>query len=204
MNKSEFFVARFTGHNARWVDHGLYSVFGSLGGTAELAAPSGDATMSSPQLFYAKNGGTGYWTITCGSIQFWVDNAAQSSYSLRPGKSALFAYDGLYFHALFSEEASRVSKYTPLTGVTLAVTNTFVSVLNLVIVPVGPLAALTIPFPGFAFDGQTIKISTTQDITALTLNPGSYNLIGGVTTLPANGFVSYIYVTANNAWYRNG
>lgn len=70
--------------------------------------------------------------------------------------------------------------------------------------PAGTLATGTITMPSAPADGMTITISTTQEITALTLNGNTGQSIGGsqVARLPANSAMQFVYRLTNTTWYR--
>jgi len=72
----------------------------------------------------------------------------------------------------------------------------------LVMVPAGTLATGTITMPAAPADGMTIRFSSSQQITALTLNGNTGQTVnGGVTFLPAKGAVTYVYRLASTAWW---
>jgi hypothetical protein len=84
--------------------------------------------------------------------------------------------------------------YTFATGIT-----------TLIAAPAGTLAAGTITMPGSPADGMVITITTTQEITAITIAGNAGQSIGGTQTtqLPANSALSFVYRQANTTWYRN-
>jgi hypothetical protein len=84
--------------------------------------------------------------------------------------------------------------YTFATGIT-----------TLIAAPAGTLAAGTITMPGSPADGMVITITTTQEITALTIAGNSGQSIGGtqVSLMAANSSMSFVYRQANTTWYRN-
>jgi hypothetical protein len=72
----------------------------------------------------------------------------------------------------------------------------------LVMNPAGTLATGTITMPASPADGMTITFSSSQQITALTLNGNTgQTVVGAVTFLPAKTGVSYVYRLANTTWY---
>ena len=89
---------------------------------------------------------------------------------------------------------------SPLTGVTETLTGIWSIDVNLT--PAGTIAANTIVFPTTPQNGQQVTIFTSQTITALTLTVTPATLVGGVTTLAANGPVAYQYQLSNTTWYR--
>jgi hypothetical protein len=76
---------------------------------------------------------------------------------------------------------------------------------TLIAVPAGTLATGTITMPGSPADGMVITITTTQQITALTINGNTGQSIGGtqVSLMAANSAISFVYRQANTTWYRN-
>jgi len=88
---------------------------------------------------------------------------------------------------------------TPTTGFSY----TFVAgTQTLVMNPAGTLATGTITMPASPSDGMTITISTTQQITALTLSGNTgQTIVGGVNSLAATQAVSFIYRSANTSWF---
>lgn len=93
--------------------------------------------------------------------------------------------------------------YAPVTGdtLTLSVDAAFSSKF---FKPAGTIATLTLNFPG-GQDGKTIKLMTSQQITALTLVPdGTDTILEPVTTLGINGFASYTFSQTYGYWFRSG
>lgn len=73
----------------------------------------------------------------------------------------------------------------------------------LVINPAGTLATGTITMPASPADGMTIRFSSSQIITALTVSANTgQSIVSAVTTLAAGGGAAYIYRLANTTWYR--
>jgi hypothetical protein len=72
----------------------------------------------------------------------------------------------------------------------------------LVINPAGTLATGTITMPAAPADGMVVTISSTQPITALTVNANTGQTIsnGGARGLQSGGSLSYMYNLANTAW----
>lgn len=89
----------------------------------------------------------------------------------------------------------------PLTGTTVTVTT---GDSWLVITPAGTLAALTISLPTDRTDGETVLVNSTQILTSLTVSGAGTTVVGGPTTLAANGFFEMRYTATLNAWYRTG
>lgn len=98
----------------------------------------------------------------------------------------------------------KVTQYSaPLTGTTVLVTDTQNSVW-LILTPAGGLAALTIKLPLLAntLDKQEILVNSTQAITTLTLDGNGSSIVGGPTTLAANGFFRLRFDAVMKTWYR--
>ena len=72
----------------------------------------------------------------------------------------------------------------------------------LVMNPAGTLATGTITMPASPADGMTITFSSSQQITALTLNGNTgQTVVGAVTFLPAKTGVTYVYRATGTTWY---
>jgi hypothetical protein len=91
---------------------------------------------------------------------------------------------------------------TPVTGFSY----TFASgVQVLVMNPAGTLATGTITMPAAPADGMTVRFSTSQIITALTVSANSgQSIVAAVTSLVLGGSAQYIYRATNTTWYRIG
>jgi hypothetical protein len=73
---------------------------------------------------------------------------------------------------------------------------------TLVMNPAGTLATGTITMPASPADGMTITFSSSQQITALTLNGNTGQSINNaVTLLPAKTAVSYVYRATGTTWW---
>ena len=70
--------------------------------------------------------------------------------------------------------------------------------------PAATLASLSIVMPSAPNDGDAFEVATTQQITALTINPAAGQSVmgGGPLTLAADGGVAWRYRGANTTWYR--
>lgn len=79
------------------------------------------------------------------------------------------------------------------------------NVSSLILKPAAGLTAYTITMPSSPFDGQLLRISSSQAIAGVTHNGNTGQTISGaITALSANGFAAYQYVLADTKWYRNG
>lgn len=73
---------------------------------------------------------------------------------------------------------------------------------TLIMNPAGTLATGTITMPASPSDGMTITISSSQTITALTLQGNTGQSISNtITSLPANTTAQYLYRLSNTTWY---
>lgn len=73
----------------------------------------------------------------------------------------------------------------------------------LVINPAGTLATGTITMPASPADGMTVRFSSSQIITALTVSANTgQSIVSAVTSLAVGGGAAYIYRLANTTWYR--
>lgn len=84
--------------------------------------------------------------------------------------------------------------YTFATGIT-----------TLIAAPAGTLATGTITMPGSPADGMVVTITTTEEITALTISGNAGQSIGGtqVSLMAANSALSFVYRLANTTWYKS-
>lgn len=94
----------------------------------------------------------------------------------------------------------------PLTGTTVAVA---AGTTNMVLDPAGTIATLTLTLPAASLlqDGQILRISSSQTVTALTVTPGSGTTVSNTPTaitISATGPYGYefVYRAANTKWYR--
>jgi len=73
----------------------------------------------------------------------------------------------------------------------------------LLAVPAGTLATGTVTMPASPVDGMNITITSTQQITALTVNANTGQSIvgGGSVLLSAGGSQTFVYRLANTTWY---
>lgn len=74
----------------------------------------------------------------------------------------------------------------------------------LLLTPAGTLATLTLKMPlnTGVVDRTEVLVISTQILTALTLNANGGTIIGGPTTLAANGFFTLRFDTVLQTWYR--
>jgi hypothetical protein len=88
---------------------------------------------------------------------------------------------------------------TPTTGFSYTFTTFNVLFTN----PAGTLATGTVTMSATPVDGTTVTITSTQQITALTINANAGQSIvgGGAVQLNANTSRQYLYRSANTTWY---
>lgn len=73
----------------------------------------------------------------------------------------------------------------------------------LILDPAGALLAGTVTMPASPSDGQTLRVSSSQAITTLTVTPNSGQSVSApLTALAAGGCFGYIYRASNTTWYR--
>ena len=92
-----------------------------------------------------------------------------------------------------------VQNASPATGTTVvvdAITNA------LLLTPAALIATLTVSMPASPTNGQEIVISSSQAVTALTMNSGT--IVNPLTTLALGGFASFVFNTGNASWFRTG
>ena len=122
--------------------------------------------------------------------------------------SSLFELFESNLNSSFKADAV-TQKESPLTGTTVQIRDDTEDVW-LILMPVGTLADLDFKFPiasgssPNATDKQEITVSTTQILTAVTTDGNGATILGGPTTLAANGFFKMKYDLVNNTWYRIG
>lgn len=110
-----------------------------------------------------------------------------------------------FFQQTFASPTLATNVYTPGTGFNLPVPTPVSQQQWMLIQPAGTLAtgAVTLPLNTSTPDGTEVLITTTQLITAFTLNPnGASALYGEPSTLAAEDFFRMRFVQATNSWYR--
>lgn len=110
-----------------------------------------------------------------------------------------------YFQQTFASPTLATNVYTPGTGFNLPVPTPVAQQQWMLIQPAGTLAtgSVTLPLNTSTPDGTEVLITTTQQITAFTLNAnGASQLYGDPTTLAAEDFFRMRFVQATNSWYR--
>lgn len=101
---------------------------------------------------------------------------------------------------------NKITQYAaPLTGATTLITDNQHSVW-LVLTPAGALAALTLKLPlvDNVLDRTELLVNSTQTITTLTLDANGGSIVGGPSTISANGFFRLRFDAVLKTWYRVG
>jgi hypothetical protein len=109
-----------------------------------------------------------------------------------------------YFQQSFASPEMAVNLYVPGNGFNITVPTPVSEQQWMLLQPAGPLAAgtITLPLNTGVPDGTEVTITTTQDITALTITPnGAVAVYGAVSTLAAGGGVTYRFYQPTNSWY---
>lgn len=88
----------------------------------------------------------------------------------------------------------------PITGFSVTIGN---GISSLILNPAGTLAAGTITMPAAPLDGQIVRFSSTQIVTALTVNAGTGQTINNApTSLAAGVGNAFQYVLKQLSWFR--
>jgi hypothetical protein len=86
----------------------------------------------------------------------------------------------------------------PVTGFSLAPRSSL-----LVLNPAGTLAAGTIVLPDAPLDGQRQAVTSTGQITALTVTAGTGDSVDNAPSeIPADGYFELVYVASELTWFR--
>lgn len=110
-----------------------------------------------------------------------------------------------YFQQTFAAPTVATTFITPGTGFNYAIPAPVSQAQWILIQPAGALAAgtVTLPLNTGTPDGTEVTISTTQDITAMTIAiNGAAQIYGTITTLEAGAAVTFRYYQASNSWYN--
>lgn len=170
------------------------AVAGSTGGTASVVAAAGSAT------------GTG---AAGASVAITAGNAGGSAannggdITLTTGTATSTGVPGNII-SLSGVCDQAYSKQVPTTGFSITIA---AGLQTLILDPAGTLATGTITLPAKPADGQQIRITSTQMITALTVAANAGQSIKNAPTTfntsltGAQGY-EYMYVIANTTWYR--
>ena len=108
-----------------------------------------------------------------------------------------------YFKTTFTDPVFITAVNSPVTGATITQpddsTNQWA-----ILTPAGTIATLTIVLPAVAnlVDGQEILVTSSQIVTALTLNLNGATSADGVTAMTANGQFKLKYNLQTTSWYK--
>ena len=168
---------------------------GGTGGGAQLiAGPGGNGTTT--------NGaggtvivGSGYGGLGAGAA------GSNGSILLQVGGNTIASFDpnGNFLHS--KAECDQSFNYqTPTTGFSITIGN---NISTVILDPAGTLATGTITMPAAPVNGQKVTVSSSQIITALTVNGNTGQTITNAPTSAAAGIgFTYIYRVTNTTWYR--
>jgi hypothetical protein len=110
-----------------------------------------------------------------------------------------------YFQQTFASPTLSTNLYVPATGFNITVPTPVSNDQWMLLQPAGTLAAgtITLPLNTGVPDGTTVLITTTQEITSLTLAlNGASAIFGGVTSLSAGTATAIRFYQATNSWYQ--
>jgi len=110
-----------------------------------------------------------------------------------------------FFQQSFASPTLSVNLYVPGSGFNITVPTPVSQDQWMLLQPAGTLATgtITLPLNTGVPDGTTVLITTTQEITSLTIAlNGATALYGGVTTLPAGTATAIRFYQPTNSWYQ--
>jgi len=110
-----------------------------------------------------------------------------------------------FFQQSFASPTLSVNLYVPGSGFNITVPTPVSQDQWMLLQPAGTLASgtITLPLNTGVPDGTTVLITTTQEITSLTIAlNGATALYGGVTTLPAGTATAIRFYQPTNSWYQ--
>lgn len=110
-----------------------------------------------------------------------------------------------YFQQTFASPTLSTNLYVPGTGFNITVPTPVSNDQWMLLQPAGTLASgtITLPLNTGVPDGTTVLITTTQEITSLTIAlNGATAIFGGVTSLPAGTATAIRFYQATNSWYQ--
>ena len=110
-----------------------------------------------------------------------------------------------YFQQVFASPTLAVNLFVPGTGFNLTVPTPVAEQQWMLLQPAGTLASgtITLPLNTGVPDGTTVLITTTQEITSLTLAlNGASAIYGAVTSLSAGSATTLRFYQATNSWYQ--
>jgi len=110
-----------------------------------------------------------------------------------------------FFQQTFASPTVAVNLYVPGSGFNITVPTPVSQDQWMLLQPAGTLATgtITLPLNTGVPDGTTVLITTTQEITSLTIAlNGATALYGGVTSLPAGTATAIRFYQPTNSWYQ--
>ena len=110
-----------------------------------------------------------------------------------------------FFQQSFASPTLSVNLYVPGSGFNITVPTPVSQDQWMLLQPAGTLATgtITLPLNTGVPDGTTVLITTTQEITSLTIAlNGATALYGGVTTLPTGTATAIRFYQPTNSWYQ--
>lgn len=97
-----------------------------------------------------------------------------------------------------------VTQYSsPLTGFSVEIADGAQDT-HLILTPSGTLATGTVVLPETPTDRIVVLVTSTNEVTALTVDGGAATLRGEPTTITANGYFRMKYDSISQTWYRVG
>jgi hypothetical protein len=131
-------------------------------------------------------------------------DASNSDWKLSPFSSIATLVEGL-LTTLTTAIQKAVSQYlSPATGFSLTLDGS--ENIHLMITPAATLATGTIvlPISPGTVDKQTVTVTSSQEITSLTITGNGASLVGAPATISLGGFFTLKYDVQANTWYRVG
>jgi len=110
-----------------------------------------------------------------------------------------------FFQQSFASPTVAVNLFVPGTGFNITVPTPVSEQQWMILQPAGTLASgtITLPLNTGVPDGTTVLITSTQEITSLTIAlNGASAIYGAVTTLGAGGAAVYRFYQPTNSWYN--
>lgn len=110
-----------------------------------------------------------------------------------------------YFQQVFASPTVATNLYTPGTGFNITVPTPVSEQQWMILQPAGTLASgtITLPLNTGVPDGTTVLITSTQEISSLTIAlNGASAVFGAVTSLGAGCAAVYRFYQATNSWYN--
>jgi hypothetical protein len=110
-----------------------------------------------------------------------------------------------FFQQSFASPTLSVNLYVPGSGFNITVPTPVSNDQWMLLQPAGTLATgtITLPLNTGVPDGTTVLITTTQEITSLTIAlNGATAIYGGVTSLPAGTATAIRFYQPTNSWYQ--